>query len=240
MRILGLDIETTGLDSSVDYVTEVGYVILDTKDPKPFLMRSEFCGIPANVEITDEIYQLTKIKKEHLHRAASLDHTVAQMASDANLYGVEAIVAHNGLGFDIPFLAARSDIFRERLQHLPVIDTAIDVDYPADCKIRNLTYLCGYHGFVNPFPHAALSDVQAMLKVLLHYDVESIFELAKTPLRVVSAGVSYHNRELAKERGYRWESLGDKKYPKQWVKHLREARLAGEQAEAGFPVTILE
>ena len=152
----------------------------------------------------------------------------------------DAIVAHNGTGFDKPMLLAHLDrLDTPQAPHLdfwrgPWIDTCIDVDYPPSITTRKLTHLAAEHGFLNPFAHRAVSDVLTMLKVLAHYDIGPVLESSRQPNVTLRALVSYDDREKAKGRGYRWDAG-----TKSWRKTLKAHRVEEERAACGFPVEVL-
>ena len=236
MRVAGLDIETTGLEHGKDHVTEIGWVIKDVGDPKPIVMRSEFVFLPDGYQLTPEIRQLTKITEAHCATGSYLDTVLDDLERDLTLHKVDYIVAHNGENFDKPFLKAAaanvptSDYGTGPIFTTPWLDTKEDVIYPPDCFYSNLLYVAAYFGFLNPFPHAALFDAMTTLKVLEQFDVAAVAERAKQPWVVIRAMVDYDNRDQAKARRYFWETLGDKKYPKSWVKKVKESDVEKETA----------
>ncbi len=247
MRVCGLDIETTGLDHSTDHVTEIAWVIKDTGDPKPLVTRSHFVLPPDGAGddyITPEIAKLTKISMAHVRSGLPLHDILLELADDMNHFCVQSLVAHNGEGFDKPFLQAKLGQMKTDLQvplawlfdEVQWLDTSVDCVYPDDCRYTNLLYVAAYFGILNPFPHAALFDVMTMLKVLEKFDVKAVAERAKIPWIFVKAAVSYDERQLAKERRYYWETFGAKSFPKTWVKRIKECDLEKETAEAPFKV----
>ena len=46
-----------------------------------------------------------------------------------------------------------------------------------------------YHGFLNPFPHRAVTDVMSMLKIASQYDLDRMADLAKLPHCRTGGGV---------------------------------------------------
>lgn len=242
--VCGFDIETSGLEFGKDRVLELAWVIRSLDYEKPLSVRSYLIRPDPLVEglITPEISELTGIHEKHMQGAYPLAAVLNRMTTEIRDFRVGSLVAHNGLGFDLPFLKkalAAMSISMPQEFRLPCIDTYLDVPYPKSVRNRNLTYLAATHGFLNPFPHDALSDVLTTLRVLFNYDVREIFRRAATPMLVVSAGVSYENREMAKEKGYSWERVGNGYYQKKWVKCLREYDFDKECQEAPFPVHVV-
>lgn len=238
MKILALDLETTGLDILKDDVTEIGYVLCDTNEPKPLVCVSELI-YKDGVKVPQLITEITHITDDIL-----CDYGVSPHIALERLRGFmedcDYVVAHNGNNFDKPFLYRWAEDNGCELPQKHWLDTKEDIEYPRHLSYRNLSYLCAEHGFLNPFPHAALFDAMATMKLLRHYDIEAVVALSKVPHIVVRAMVDYNKRELAKERRYMWEKLGDKKYHKSWIKKIRENKLEEEIEEAPFKVEIIK
>lgn len=222
MLVCGLDLEATDLDTDKARVIEVGAVLYDTDKNLPVQMISELIiedlleqSIPTEVEdITKISYPM--LKDFHADMATTIKN-VLKLTNKA-----QAIVAHNGHNYDQPLITnfLKRHNFEPIRHDIPWIDTLIDLDFPSDCPGRNLLTLSAYHGFVNPFPHRAFSDVLSMLKILSSYNVENILEIAKTPIVKVFAKVSFHQKDLAKDAGFKWNP--EKKV---WFKDMREANL---------------
>jgi len=249
MRVCGFDLETTGLDFDKDRVTEMAWAVKDISDPKFLKVRSTFVldnYFPPT--ISEEIKGITKIDVHHLQWGCSLEDAFKEMLDDYVMFKCDAFVAHYGHNFDKPFLLAKirqqypiEQYAEETLifSDSPLIDTRDDIEYPQTFKSRSLTHVAAELGFLNPFPHSALFDVATMLRVLECFDVEKVFARSKEPWVTLRAVVSYDEKDLAKERRYRWEDLGDKKYPKFWVKRVKLSEVEKEK-QAPFQVTVLE
>src|SRR5208283_5142044 len=100
MIVVGLDIESTGLDKVKDRPIEVGMTLWTTNygrglENRSFLVQSD------GVKVTDEITEITGITQGQCDRFG----LQADEAFEEVLYVVsqaEAIVAFNGRRFDIP------------------------------------------------------------------------------------------------------------------------------------------
>lgn len=244
-RVCGIDIETTGLDHVADHCTEIAWVIKDVGDPKPLVAKTSFVLPPEDLwnspdYIKPFIAQLTKIQMRHLMAGRGFFDVISELEADLQKHNVDFIVAHNGENFDKPFLQNKAK--QAVAAEMPTIfgrqwlDTSVDCVYPEECRYTNLMYLAAFFGFLNPFPHSALFDVMTMLKVLDNFDVLQVAERAKIPWIVVQAMTSYEQRDLAKSRRYYWENIGNEKYPRQWVKKIKESDFDKEVAEAPFQV----
>lgn len=239
MRLLGLDLETTGLETDSSYITEIGWVLIDTKIDKPLMTEGHLMKLPDGVEVPELITEITGITKEMLDEFGTNPvATLQRLCMVIENYAVDYIVAHNGNAFDKPMLMANME--REGLgSHFPDvkwIDTYEDVPFPKHFKYRNLTYLCGEHGFVNPFPHAALFDTMAMMRILKSYDMDEVVDRMNTPWVVVRAMVSFEDKDKAKEKGFRWQQIGDKTYPKCWVMKVKEDEVMALEEVCDFEV----
>lgn len=224
MLLLGLDFETTGLDTKTCDVIEVGAVLWDPTRRVPLAMMSEFVSGPI---VPSEITEITGIHQVDLllgQPIAAVRSSLLSLVEKANF-----IVAHNGTNFDRPIF--------ERMINDKVrwIDTSVDVPYPKHMTTRKLSHLAAEHGFANPFSHRAVFDVMTMLRVLSQYDIGPIIELSALPALTVVAEVSYDDREKVKARGYRWDGA-----KRRWSKIMKQPQLEKEIAEAGFKVRVLE
>lgn len=242
MRLLCVDLETTGLSPETDHITEVAWALKEVGDPKPLDLQSHFILPPSDLfELNPTITQLTKIQMKHLKRGKPLEDVFRWLADAAR--EADWIVGHNSENFDKPFLQEKSKGFdpsqRTSVFSKPWLDTMSDCVYPEDCRHTNLMYVAAYFGFVSPFPHAALFDVMTTLRILDQFDLAQVIERAKSPWCYVSANVGYENRQLAKDRRYSWETAGSRTYPKTWIKRIKEMEFEKERAEAPFQVTKL-
>jgi DNA polymerase III subunit epsilon len=229
MKILGIDLETTGLDFTTDRITEIGAVLWDTSTGTPLRLFNTLVRHTDAPPITPEIERLTGITQEMIDTygvpiAACLPKLFVMMSE------ADAIVAHNGTGFDRPMLAAQIERLGKIAPERPWIDTATDVPYPPHITTRKLVHLAAEHGFLNPFAHRAQFDVLTMLRILQHYDIHEVLDTARQPSITLIAQVSYDDREKAKSRGYRWHDS------KTWRKTIKLNQLEAERASVDFAV----
>ncbi len=237
MKLLGLDLET-GADFSgpkeKNFITEIGAVVWDTDYKAPVLMFSKLIDEPDVPSICEEAELYSgiseKMRKSYgVHPLAAITELVVMIS------GCDYIVAHNGLAFDKPILTAFFGRYNMEFPTKVWIDTQYDVSYPKQATHRSLTYLAGYHGFCNPFPHRAVSDVLTMFKVLNNYDLGNAIEVAKSKKYLIKANVSYDNKDLAKAAGFYWDGP-----TKSWLKKINEIDLEAKKNLFGFTVNVLE
>ena len=244
MLVLGIDLETTGLDTANDRITELGYVLweIDTSTPVGIvnsLIYEESMEPRFTPEAVEMMERVCGITVPMLHTfGIHPDQAIDQLLAVVQLYKPEYVIGHNWENFDGPMLAM--ELKRQGgVLNLPSIDTRTDLPFATEPDSRKLKHLALDCGFINPFPHRAVTDVLTMLKVLSHYPIEQVIEYSKIPWITVRADVKYEQRELAKARRYSWEKLGEKTYSKCWVKRIKENTLEQEKKEAPFPVLVL-
>lgn len=248
MKILGVDVETTGLDVKEDRIIEIGAVVWCTEDNVPLEMYSSFVKPPEDkLPLSEEVKRVTGIKDEWVGAyGRSLSAALNAVHALAKDFGVEYVLAHNGENYDRPLILnelSRAGISDSALRELPWIDTRTDLPFAGEPDSRRLVHLATDHGFLNPFKHRAIFDVLTMLKVTSHYPFAEVIALSQIPWVTVRALVDYDNREKAKACRFMWEQVGDKKYPKMWVKRVREHQLELEVTNAatkGFKAVRIE
>lgn len=233
MLILGLDFETTWttpVNPCIARPIEVGAVLYDAEARKPVIMQSDFIHSEDLPPSPEELVKLTGITDDDRVNYGDNSETVFKKLNTL-LRLADYVLAHNGLEFDKVIYEKEC----ERLSLEPVekwwLDSKTDLPLPDTIKTSKLTYLAAEHGFANPFSHRALFDVLTMIKICEHYDFKEIVALSKEPNFKLIASVSYHDRQLAKDRGYYWDGEN-----KQWTKVVKESRLEVEKAELKFPV----
>ena len=215
MILFSFDLETTGLDFVKDRPIEVGAILYSTTQRK--CLESQGILVETDVEITPEITKLTGITQKAVkafgYESVDALATTLQMMNQA-----DAVVGHNVVRFDKRMLHAWFERDgKETGFALPDklwIDTYTDLP---DTEVGKLTLMAANAGFLNMFPHSALSDCQTVLKLLEGYDLDKVVERAKSPNVVVQAKVTYDTNHLAKKEKFRW-------YPdrKQWWKLVKE------------------
>jgi len=232
MLLLGLDFETTGLNTSKDNIIEVGAVLWDTCRAMPVQIYSDYIwheNIWNDTTSTKEnIEKLTKISNDDIKNyGLPAKYVLEKVAALMTTPGLVAAVAHNGYDFDKPIFYANAKRWGVVLPEIPWIDTQYDVPY--EMTIRKLPYLAAEHGFVNPFPHRAIFDVLTMMKILQHYDTEWVLKVSKIPRVMLIAetkapgvdnGVS---KNKAKALGFKFDGEN-----KRWIKNVRENKVQAE------------
>ena len=224
MKLLGIDIETTGLSPDKDSIIEVGAVLWDSERNKPLIIMNEF--VQAGVPIPPFITDLTGITQSDLDAYGKSKEAVIAMLKPL-IDQADYIVGHNIKDFDAPFMAKNFGI------NLPnILDTRVDIKFPKGTKSKALNVLLGEHEILNYFPHRAFSDALCTLKLLSKYDLTKVISRSTAKTLTIQAVVSYADKDLAKERGFHWK--GDRK---QWLIDLKEDEYNPE--EYNFKTKVL-
>ena len=212
-----IDIETTGLDFEADRITEIGAVLADTDKWQPLQLVDHLIDIDG-FKISADITELTGIDNDLLKRCG-IPFELAIMDVQRIIAKGEYVIAHNGTGFDRPFLEKQcalhtGGVFTDR----PWIDSITDIPYPDTFKTRKLTYLAAEHGFLNPFAHRAVFDCLTALKIMSNYPFSEVVRLQQSPtVRVVAKNLPFSRKDEAKDLGFYWD--GEKKV---WFKNFKQ------------------
>lgn len=236
MLLLALDFETTGLNTAEDHVIEVGAVIYSTNLDQTLQMSGYF--VDHEVPIPEIITQITGIRRSMIDKfGVSSKQALSQLLNMVE--EVDAIVGQNIVDFDIPLARAwaqrEGEVWPERL----LIDTKTDLP---GVQSKHLGYMAADAGFLNPFPHRAVSDCLTVLKLIARHngkDLPTTFDdvvvRAKSPRLTIAAQVDFDHNKLAKERKYIW-------HPERrvWYKQIKEIDLDREVKEAPFDIAKIE
>ncbi|MCR9204687.1 MAG: 3'-5' exonuclease, partial [Halobacteriovoraceae bacterium] len=172
--VLGIDLEgmnkdliMSGVDTSVDRVIEVGAVLWDWNHSQPVKIISELINEVDHLPISEEVEDITGIDDPMLEKWGAKGTKIHEiLTSLAELMETsDYIMAHNGSGYDYPMLNAMFKRYDMQMPEKVWIDSMTDIEYPKKFQGRSLALLEHAHGFVNPFPHRAVTDVLSMLKV---------------------------------------------------------------------------
>ncbi len=200
--ILGIDLEginedliESGVNLSVDRVIEIGAVLWDCEHKIPVRIFSELIDEPDRLTINEDVQELTGLSDEILERFGKKRAEIPEvLRALARLMGeADYLMAHNAKVYDRPML---EELFKRHGVSMPEkvwIDTMTDIEFPKRISLRSMAILEHSHGFINPFPHRAVTDVLAMLKVASHYSIERMAKLAKSPMAIIVAQLDTPN-----------------------------------------------
>lgn len=238
MKILGIDLETSGLNAQSDLILELGMVLYDWDTKVPLQIVTEFVDPNLDIEregfkVTQEITEITGITNDMLEEYGIAEGDAMQklcvLAGKADY-----LMGHNCHNFDGLFVSAACSRTNWAEPAIRWLDTSVDVKYPPRIKTRNLRHLAAEHGFLNPLAHRAVFDVLTMFKVASNYRLEDIIARANEPTVYLQALVSFDEKEQAKERGYRWNPGW-----RVWWKEFKESDAREEVEQCGFKTAVL-
>lgn len=252
MNLLFLDFETQSDDPTTTNATEVGasMFLFDGEKHHQRERLSQLIYDPSYPPQTEQIVDLTGITDEMLQMDGKaplhvFTHLCAMVAE------ADYVLAHNKT-FD---QGVYESVGSRLIPALPQpkkgwICTIQDVPYDKKYKCKKLAHLCYDHKIiVHPDTlHRAINDVDLMAQLITtQYDFHKILKYWETPwvclfLNGVKGpwednGVS---NKMAKKLGYSWETPWgtDLKFPKRWVKRLKEDQLQEEKARTPAPFTL--
>jgi len=237
MIILGLDLETSGFSRDKDAVVEVGCAMYDTDLRTIVYMYSDFVQDTESPKWGDPNMWVVPKKICNITEEMVMQFGVKGEYVAEDVYGLietaDVVLAANGNAFDHPVLDNFFKRYDVLLSDKRWLDLQKDYPFPPDCKHMNMLYLCAYHGFLNPFPHRALFDTVAMLKISENYDIDVVMNIASSPTIQLIASVTYNTKDQASSRGFRWDGSD-----KIWHKEVKECMLNEEEiAEYPFKVS---
>jgi len=223
-RILILDTETTGLSPEQGVCIEVGAVLFDVGS-RAVLQQLSFL-LPCQANPAEGINGISAaVTRLPQPTEAALALFAALVAA------ADAVVAHHA-AFDrqwfghgaLPALA------------IPWICSMEDIRWPAELQLRpnpSLRDLALAHGVPVWAAHRALTDCDYLVHVFQRSaQLEALLVAAQEPRELYRARLSYAERHLAKEAGFRWNEP---------VAGAWSRRLSKREAEAlPFPVLPVE
>ncbi|MDE0119178.1 MAG: 3'-5' exonuclease [Bdellovibrionales bacterium] len=213
MYLLGIDLETTGIDPSSSDIIEIGYMIWDTNLSCPVKCGSYL--IKINDILPEEIKNLTGIRDNYLNEfGIELKQAIVLLSDLARK--CDFLVGHNAVEFDRKYLSKACKEYSIEFPQKYWIDTMIDIPYPNSIKTRKLDYLAVEHNISVVVAHRAVFDIRTTMQILSKYDIHKIIERAKTGFIKLIAKVSYEDRAKASTQGFKWDSKN-----KIWFKVLR-------------------
>ncbi|OIQ20546.1 MAG: hypothetical protein BM556_00975 [Bacteriovorax sp. MedPE-SWde] len=190
MLILGIDLEGmsedlvgNGVNLNLDRVTEIGAVLWDTRIDAPIQIFSELTKERDMLPLSEEVIELTGIDEQLLVDHGLKGDEIRDALEKLSLLMKRAdfLMAHNGEKYDKPMLGAMYKRFGLVMPEKTWIDTQEDIEYPRKISHKSMAALEHAHGFINPFPHRAVTDVLSMLKIASHYDYKRMARLASSP-----------------------------------------------------------
>lgn len=198
---MNVDLEFSGPNLEKDRVIEIGAVLWDTEFNQPVKQISELVLEEGKPPISQEVFELTGISDELLENwgAKGKDIETIMLQLKQLMERADYIVAHNGTNYDKPMLGAMFNRYGIPMPDILWIDSFLDIEFPARIRQKSMAMLEHSHGFINPFPHRALTDVMSLLKIISNYDLDRMVKLAKSPMVTLVAVLNPPNWSNQKE-----------------------------------------
>ena len=208
MIVVGLDIESTGLDKVNDRPIEVGMTLWTTNFGRGLESRSILIESDG-VKVTDEITEITGINQGMVDKFGY----PPDVALEEVLEFVEqasAIVAFNGRRFDIPMFKAWAKRVGKEWPEKIIIDP-YDGDMPASSTAispamrgQELITMCAKEGIYYD-AHEAGADVGAMLRLMAKRPFEMVLQRAQSPTVIVQSQQGRNENDKVKKHKFRWQ-----------------------------------
>lgn len=178
--VAGLDIETTGLDQADNHrIIELAISLFDLNTKEK--IGSFLTQINPQRSIDPKAQEVHGISFESLIEKPLWSAVAPKVA--ALLGRCHYVVAHNGLGFDMPFLYGELIRAGQAQPKVGLIDTMLQARWAtADGALPNLGALCFACGveYDKAKAHSALYDVHVMMECFFSQYERGFFSLPKT------------------------------------------------------------
>nr|WP_269613858.1 3'-5' exonuclease [Prochlorococcus marinus] len=195
-NILILDTETTGLDNEKDDCLEVGSILFNVKS-RSVLAQQSFL-LPVEINNAEKI---NNIPAEITRFPQPLSEAIKYFESLVRVSDV--IVAHNA-EFDMKWFGLNKLPQIEK----PWICSMDDITWPTDRQLKtrpSVRDLALAYGVPVWNAHRALTDCIYLAEVFIRCsELEKLLIRALEPKILVRAEISYDERYLAKNAGFRW------------------------------------
>ncbi len=222
--LLILDTETSGLDPKQDHCLEVGAILFHA--PRRAVLAQHSFLLPVQDNAAESINHIpADVTRLNQPWREGLEYFQALLDS------AELLVAHNA-AFDRQWFGK---------DHLPAVSkpwlcTMEDIAWPVERQLRSrpsVRDLALAYGVPVWAAHRALTDCIYLAEVFCRCnDLETLLLHGLEPRRLMRAQVSYQQRHLAKQAGFRWND------PVQgaWTRRLSDR----QAAELDFQVVSID
>ncbi len=195
-NVLILDTETTGLDIENDYCLEVGSILFNVKSRSVLAQQSFLIPVEENnAEIINNIPAAITRLPQPFFEAIKYFESLVQVS--------DYIVAHNA-EFDKQWFG---------IDKLPQIEkqwicSMDDISWPSDRQLKSrpsVRDLALAYGVPVWSAHRALTDCIYLAEVFKRCnELDHLLIKALEPKLLIRADISYEQRHLAKNAGFRW------------------------------------
>ena len=222
--LLIIDTETTGLDPQLDHCLEVGVILFDVPSRQVLAQHSFLLPVEANAaEAINRIPAAATNLPQPWRPALSYLQSLLDTA--------DVLVAHNA-AFDRQWFGRG---------HLPATDkpwlcSMEEMRWPAERLLRSrpsVRDLALAYEIPVWAAHRALTDCIYLAEVFRRCDeLEQLVERGLEPRQLMRAQVSYDDRHLARDAGFRW----NEPVKGAWARRLSER----EARDLDFPVVPVD
>ena len=222
--LLIIDTETTGLDPQLDHCLEVGVILFDVPSRQVLAQHSFLLPVEANAaEAINRIPAAATNLPQPWRPALSYLQSLLDAA--------DVLVAHNA-AFDRQWFGRG---------HLPATDkpwlcSMEEMRWPAERLLRSrpsVRDLALAYEIPVWAAHRALTDCIYLAEVFRRCeDLEQLLERGLEPRQLMRAQVSYDDRHLARDAGFRW----NEPVKGAWARRLSER----EARDLDFPVVPVD
>ena len=222
--LLIIDTETTGLDPQLDHCLEVGVILFDVPSRQLLAQQSFLLPVEANAaEAINRIPAAATNLPQPWRPALSYLQSLLDAA--------DVLVAHNA-AFDRQWFGRG---------HLPATDkpwlcSMEDMRWPAERLLRSrpsVRDLALAYEIPVWAAHRALTDCIYLAEVFRRCDeLEQLVERGLEPRQLMRAQVSYDDRHLARDAGFRW----NEPVKGAWARRISER----EARDLEFPVVPVD
>ena len=215
-NVLIIDTETTGIDPATSTVIELGAVLYSVKHQTTIAQFSSLYHAPDNP--CEHINRIpASAVRESVNQFESSDSSQSLLGNFAD--SADAYVAHNAK-FDQSFLGWNDK---------PWLCTCFDFNWSkANRQSGSLVNLALEYGIGVSSAHRALTDCQLIAALFDRCEnLQEMIALASRPKAVFVAMVSYDDRQLAKDAGFKWNGQ-----TRTWTRQM----VIEEASELEFPV----
>lgn len=206
LNLLIIDTETTGIDPSQDRVIEIGALLYSATYQTPLSQLSFLLYAPNNA--AEPINRIPSAALSLLSRPMQLQSLdlLQTMAAETHY-----VVAHNA-EFDAQwFDGSNLPILRDRDQKpLQWLCSMSDMTWPKQSRPgQSLINLALDHGIGVNSAHRALTDCQLLAELFNRLETNELNRLISQAIRpkaLFKALISYEDRQLAKDAGFKWHT----------------------------------
>jgi len=226
-KCIFLDVETTGLDHTVDKVIELALVPFEyDANGNIYKILPAYNGFQdPGIPIPANITELTGITDDMVKGQFLDKNVINEILSDCVL-----VIAHNAR-FDRPFMESVCDEFKDKYWACSIADISWNAEGFGSSKLEYLAYQFKF--FYEA--HRAVIDCQVGIHILTQIlprsgkiAMQQLLESARrTDFRLWAKGAPFDKKDELRKRGYRWAN-GDDGGFKAWYLDLPEAELDNE------------